>query len=53
MASAVGRMTNLIPRRLASCFTASMTGKAPVPVPITSRRQFQGMSSSIDSGACP
>jgi len=30
-----------------------MIGKAPVPVPTTSRRHFQGMSSSIESGVCP
>jgi hypothetical protein len=27
-----------------------MIGSAPVPVPITSRRQFQGISSSIERG---
>src|SRR5712692_6072879 len=42
MAFLVGRINNLILRRLASCFTSSITGKAPVPVPITSRRHFQG-----------
>jgi hypothetical protein len=46
-------MTNSISRRSASCFTSSMMGKAPVPVPTTSRRHFQGMSSSIESGVCP
>jgi hypothetical protein len=30
-----------------------MTGSAPVPVPITSRLHFHGISSSIDSGVCP
>src|SRR6266849_539973 len=30
-----------------------MTGSAPVPVPITSRRHFQGIFSSTDSGVCP
>src|SRR5207247_3673012 len=30
-----------------------MTGKAPVPVPTTSRRHFQGIFSSIESGVCP
>jgi hypothetical protein len=37
----------------ASRFTSSMTGMAPVPVSITSRRHFQGMSSSIEGGVCP
>ena len=44
------QVSNLIPRRLASRFTSSMTGKLPVPVPITSRRHFHGMSSLMDSG---
>src|SRR6266446_4466364 len=30
-----------------------MTGSAPVPVPITSRRHFHGICSSTDSGVCP
>jgi len=30
-----------------------MIGNAPVPVPMTSRRHFQGISSSMDSGVCP
>jgi hypothetical protein len=46
-------MANLILRRCASRFTSSMTGMAPVPVSITSRRHFQGMSSSIEGGVCP
>ena len=37
---------NLTLRRCASLFTSSMTGNAPVPVPITSCRHFQGISSS-------
>src|SRR6202790_4729375 len=49
IASVVGRMANLILRRCASRFTSSMTGKAPVPVPITSRRHFQGMSSPTEA----
>src|ERR1700675_4000557 len=53
IASVVGSMANLILRRCASRFTSSMTGNAPVPVPITSRRHFQGISSSIESGVCP
>ena len=53
IASAVGTTTSLIFRRLASRFTSSMTGNAPVPVPITSRLHFQGISSSIDNGVCP
>src|SRR5262249_11773227 len=35
MAWAVGKMRNSILRRWASFFTSSITGKAPVPVPIT------------------
>jgi hypothetical protein len=46
-------MANLILRGCASRFTSSMTGMAPVPVPITSRRHFQGMSSSTERGVCP
>jgi hypothetical protein len=42
IALAVGKTTNLVLRRLASV-TSSMTGNAPVPVPITSRRHFQGI----------
>ena len=53
MASAVGKITSLIFRRFASRFTSSMTGNAPVPVPITSCEHFQGISSSADSGVCP
>jgi len=49
----VGRMSNLILRRLASRFTSAMTGNAPAPVPITKRRHFQGMTSSIETGVCP
>src|SRR5262245_14852178 len=44
---------NLTLRRSASRFTSSITGNAPVPVPITRRRQFQGISSSTESGVCP
>jgi hypothetical protein len=40
-------------RRLASSLTFSITGMAPVPVPITRRRHFQGISSSMESGVCP
>ncbi len=32
-------------RRLASCFTSPITGKAPVPVPITSCRHLHGIFS--------
>jgi hypothetical protein len=46
-------MANLILRRCASRFTSSMTGMAPVPVSITSRWHFQGMSSSIEGEVCP
>ena len=48
MASAVGTNDQFDFSALASRFTSSMTGKAPVPVPITSRWHFQGISSSID-----
>src|SRR5437667_11781499 len=53
MAAFVGRITSLILRRLASAFTSSITGKAPVPVPIRSRRHFQGMASLGEIGVCP
>jgi hypothetical protein len=43
IAWAVGSISNLILRRAASRFTSLMTGSAPVPVPITSRRHFQGI----------
>jgi hypothetical protein len=34
--------------------TSSTTGSAPAaPLPITSRRQSHGMSSSSESGVCP
>src|SRR5207244_7707551 len=49
----VGRINSLILRTSASRFTAVITGNAPVPVPITSRRQFQGIVSCIESGVCP
>jgi hypothetical protein len=39
--------------RVASRFTSFITGSAPVPVPITHRRHFQGISSSTHSGLCP
>src|SRR2546425_5493619 len=48
-----GRINSLILRRLASRFTSFMTGNAPVPVPITRRRHFQGIFSSTESGVCP
>src|SRR6266496_1821828 len=53
MARAVGRIRNSILRRRASCFTSSITGKAPVPVPITRLRNFQGVRSSAESGVWP
>jgi hypothetical protein len=34
-------------RRWAWRFTSAMTGNAPVPVPITRRRHFQGMFPAI------
>src|SRR6266851_55236 len=54
MASLVGTMTNSTWRRSASRFTSFITGKRPyAPVPITSRRHFQGIFSSMDKGVCP
>src|SRR5215475_1329514 len=50
MAWAVGKMSNSMWRRMASSFTSSITGKAPVPVPTTRRRHFQGIFSSTESG---
>src|SRR5713101_9514142 len=44
MACLVGSVDSLILRRLASCFTSFITGSAPVPVPITNRRHFHGIS---------
>jgi len=38
---------------VASCFTSSITGKAPVPVPMTSWRHFQGMASFGQIGVWP
>src|SRR2546425_13063947 len=49
----VVRINSSILRRLASRFTSIMTGNAPVPVPITRRRHFQGIFSSTESGVCP
>src|ERR1019366_1496362 len=54
IARLVGAITSSMPRRRASTLTASITGRAPAaPVPITSRRQLQGISSSADSGVGP
>src|ERR1700730_3398759 len=54
MASLVGTMTNSTRRRSASSFTSFITGKRPyAPVPITSRRHFHGIFSSMDKGVCP
>jgi hypothetical protein len=50
IASAVGTINNLILRRLASRFTSSITGSAPVPVPITSCLHVQGIFYLIDNG---
>jgi hypothetical protein len=51
----VGRIASLILRRVASFFTSSMTGKAPVPVPIhqTLALPGYGISSSMEIGVCP
>ena len=53
IALVVGSTSNSILRRAAFRFTSSITGSAPVPVPITSRRHFHGISSSMDKGVCP
>jgi DNA-directed RNA polymerase specialized sigma24 family protein len=54
IACAVGRTIRSTLRRRASSWTCFITGSAPsAPVPITSRRQRQGMSSAIESGVCP
>src|SRR5262249_13650604 len=45
--------SNAILRRLASLLTSSITGMAPVPVPITRRRHCQGIFSSTETGVCP
>src|SRR5215831_11211095 len=37
----------------ASLFTSSITGRAPVPVPMIRRRHCQGIFSSIETGVCP
>jgi hypothetical protein len=49
----VERITSLILQRVACFFTSSMTGRSPVPVPITRRLHFQGISSSTEIGVCP
>ena len=53
IATAVGRIDNLIFRCSASCSTWSMTGNAPPTVPITRHLQSQGISSATDTGVCP
>ena len=54
IACAVGRTTRSTLRRRASSRTCFITGSAPsAPVPITSRRHRQGMSSATESGVCP
>src|SRR4029077_14931687 len=53
IALAVGSMSNWTWRRLASFFTSSMTGRAPVPVPMTRRLHFHGIFSSAESGVWP
>src|SRR5207247_1583425 len=54
IASGVGTVINSTARRAASCFTSSITGRAPsAPVPTTRRRQSQGMFSSMDTGVWP
>jgi hypothetical protein len=53
IAFAVGSMSNWTWRRLASFFTSCMTGRAPVPVPMTSRLHFHGIFSSVETGVWP
>ena len=53
MALAVGIIDKVISRRSASRRTSSITGNAPVPVPITKRRQSQGICSATETGVCP
>src|SRR5215510_16288312 len=53
MAAPVGRTSTETLRRLASLFTTSITGKAPVPVPMIRRRHLQGIFSSTEIGVCP
>jgi len=53
IALAVGRMSNWTWRRSASLFTLSMTGSAPVPVPMISRLHFHGIFSFAESGVWP
>ena len=53
MAFAVGKISDLIPRRFDSRFTWCMTGKLPVAVPMSGARQFQRMSFLMDSGMRP
>src|SRR5215831_17708399 len=53
MASVVGSTSSAILRRLASLLTSSITGKAPVPVPIIRRRHCHGIFSSTETGVCP
>src|SRR6266480_2014161 len=51
IAWAVGTMTRSTSRRRACSRTSFITGSAPTaPVPITSRRHRQGISSAADSG---
>jgi len=49
----VGRISNSTLRLRASCFTSFITGRAPIPVPMTNCSQFHGIFSSVDSGVCP
>src|SRR5262249_47457682 len=54
IAAGVLRRSSSTLRRLASRFTSFITGRAPFPpVPITSRRHFQGIFSLIESGVWP
>jgi len=53
IALAVGRMSNWTWRGSASLFTLSMTGSAPVPVPMISRLHFHGIFSFAESGVWP
>src|SRR5271166_227645 len=54
IAALVARIIRSTSRRRASSFTSSITGSALYfPEPTISRRHFQGISSSSESGVCP
>ncbi len=54
MAWSVGMISKVIFLVLAWNFTSFITGSDPyLPVPIISRRHFQGIFSPLESGVCP